>query len=373
MTNKLQILILFSLFFVSCNSKIEQKSDSKILSKKIEKPLILIFAGDVMNHLPQTHAAYVKGESNYDYTPSFKFIKPYVETADIAFCNLELPLAGKPYMGYPRFSGPDEMLDAVKWTGFDVIQTANNHIMDRGHYGNKRTIEKIQQRNLYFVGSYASREQRDSVNPLIINKNNIKIAILNYTYGTNVRKEKPSIVNVLDSVAILNDLKNAKLLTADFIIATVHWGTEYELNCNSIQRKWADFFIRNGVDLIIGSHPHVVQNFTIKQFEGKNIPIFYSLGNVTSNQRGKNKNGGILARIEIDTSHKVVKNVSYLSFYLLRGVLDKKFQYYILPTDEYVINHSLYPISQYDSLQLMYFHKQTIKTLQNIPSYFERL
>lgn len=373
MKNKYLFILIFSLFLLSCNFKSVKKQTEKTLPKQENKPLVLIFAGDVMNHTPQSHAAYDSRTDSYDFKPCFQFIKPYIETADLSFCNLELPLAGKPYSGYPQFSGPDEMLDAIQWTGFDVIQTANNHIMDRGNTGNQRTISEIQKRNLQFVGSYTGKDHKDSIYPLIITKNNVKIAILNYTYGLNMYMTRPSIVNIFDSTLIKNEIHKAKSQNVDFIIATVHWGNEYELKRNNIQKKWSDFLIKNGVDLIIGSHPHVVQNFEIEQYKGKSIPIFYSLGNFTSNQREKNKNGGILARVEIDTKHKIVKNVSYLSFYLLKGILDKKFQYYLLPTDEYILNHSLYPISQNDSVRLIDFHTQTKETLKDIPSYYERL
>lgn len=373
MKTSLLCIYIILLILTGCNSESNKNKSENTSQKKQNKALVLIFAGDVMNHLPQSHAAYNSSTGGYNYEPCFQFIKPYIETADISFCNLELPLAGKPFTGYPRFSGPDEMLDAIKWTGFDVVQTANNHIMDRGNKGNQRTISEIKKRNLLFVGSYGGIAQKDSAYPLIINKDKIKIAVLNYTYGVNTYVEKPSIVNMLDSNLVKIDIQKAKAQKVDLIIATVHWGNEYQLKCDIIQKKWANFFTRNGVDIIIGSHPHVVQNFEIKQHNGKNIPIFYSLGNFTSNQRDKNKNGGVLARIEIDTQHKIVKNVSYLSFYLLKGILDKKFQYYLLPTDEYIVNHKLYPIFKRDSLRLLDFHQQTKLTLKDIPSYYDRL
>lgn len=365
------IVVLLTVFIQGCSNSSNTNKQSDAAKQK--EPLVLIFAGDVMNHIPQSNAAYNSSTGNYDYKPCFQFIKPYIETADLSFCNLELPLAGKPYSGFPRFSGPDELLDAIQWAGFDVIQMANNHIMDRGNQGNQRTIGEIEKRKLKFVGSYSGISQKDSIHPLIIDKNNVRIAVLNYSYGLNAYMMRPSIVNILDSAHIKQDLKKAKAQKADFIIATVHWGNEYQLQCDINQKKWSNFLIRNGVDLIIGSHPHVVQNFEIKQYKQRSIPIFYSLGNFTSNQRDKNTNGGILARVEIDTQHKVVKNVSYLSFYLLKGILEKKYQYYLLPTDEYIINHSLYPISRADSLQLMDFHRQTKLTLKDIPSYYDRL
>ena len=363
-------ILLFLLFlFLSISYQSCQKKNTASILPTESSSLVLIFAGDVMHHLPQATAAYDYKSGKYDYTPCFRFIKPYIETSDIAFCNFEFPLAGKPFSGYPTFSGPDEMMDALEWTGFDVIQTANNHVMDKGRAGHERTISQIEKRKLRFVGSYINRQQKDSLYPLIINEKGIKLAVLSYTYSVHNLIQRPNYVNLLDSASVIRDIQKSKQQTADFIIVTVHWGDEYQLSSNKYQQRWADFFVRNGADLIIGSHPHVVQNAEIKSFNSKKIPVFYSLGNLISNQREKNKNGGILARIEIDTRSKTIKNASYIPFYVLKGTLENKYQYYLLPVDEYVSYPSLYKIAAKDSVELLYFAQQTKSTLQNIHSY----
>lgn len=367
------LLLLFFVFSIGCSAS-SQKNETTIPSdNKDVKPLILIFAGDVMNHMPQTYAAYVPSTKKYDYQPCFQYIKQYIESADISFCNLEFPLAGKPYSGYPKFSGPDEVLEAVQWAGFDVIFTANNHMMDKGNQGNQRTLSQINKRNLKFAGSYTGKQQKDSIYPLFIEKNGVKIAVLNYTYNLNLPIAQPSIVNLLDSISIIRDIEKAKSLSADFIIAAVHWGDEYQLKNSAFQKKWSNFLVNNGVDLIIGSHPHVVQNFEIIQHNEKSVPVFYSLGNFVSNQRERNQNGGILARIEIDTTHKIVQNISYHPFYVYKGIINNTLQYYLIPTDDYINNHSLFSIPPKDSVELMYFHNKTKETLNNIPTYQERL
>lgn len=369
MKNTFLFLLIF-FFSISCQSR-QKKSTASIPSIE-EHLLVLIFAGDVMHHLPQATAAYNSKSGEYDYTPCFRFIKPYIETADISFCNFEFPLAGKPFSGFPAFSGPNEMLDALSWTGFDVIQTANNHVMDKGRVGHERTISQIEKRKLQFVGSYVSKEQKDSVYPLIINRKGMKLAVLAYTYSVNKLIKRPNYVNLLDSTSVIRDMQKAKSQSADFIIVTVHWGDEYQLTSNKYQQKWADFFVQNGADLIIGSHPHVVQNAEIKDFNSKKVPVFYSLGNLISNQRERDKNGGILARIEINTSSKTIQDVSYIPFYVFKGSLENQYQYYLLLTDEYVSYPSLYKIPSKDSIELLLFHQQTKSTLQNTFSYLDK-
>ncbi|MFV0472518.1 MAG: CapA family protein [Paludibacteraceae bacterium] len=362
------ILILHA----GCKQADKQKQIQSIDIKE-NNPFVLVFAGDVMHHhIPQLSAAYDVETQKIDYKPCFQYIKSYIETADIAFCNLEFPLAGKPYSGYPSFSGPDEMLDALQWSGFDIFQLANNHIIDKGYIGLDRTIDEIKNRDLEYVGAYGNSNKKNEKYPLIINKNNVRFAILNYTYNTNKANSGSSVVNKLDTASIIRDIRKAKMKSADIIIATVHWGTEYQLSSDEYQQKWADFFVRYGADLIIGSHPHVVQNAEIKEYKTKKVPVFYSLGNFISNQRKANRNGGILARVEIDVDKKIIKNVSYLPFYVLKGILRGKYQFYLLPTDEFLRYPSLYPISnKSDSTNLIGFHRQTQKTLQNISSYLE--
>lgn len=334
------------------------------------KPVTLIFAGDVMHHMPQMYASYVPKIDTLDYTPVFQFIKPYIQSADLSFCNLEAALAGKPYSGYPRFSAPDELLFALKDCGFDVVQIANNHILDRGSTGLKRTIQRIRDQDMFSVGAYTDREHRNNEYPLIFNVKGMKIAVLNYTYGTNgITANRQNIVNLIDSVQIVKDIYSARQQQADLIIALMHWGWEYRLQSDKIQHVWTDFLIKKNVDLIIGSHPHVVQEVGLKTGEDKIIPIFYSLGNFISNQRDRHRNGGIIARIEINPKQKMISTISYIPFYVHKGWLKGMFQYYVIPTLEYINNPSDFPLSKTDSLNLIDFHRNTTSKLSNIKIY----
>lgn len=281
--------------------------------------------------------------------------------------QFETILGGKPYTGYPQFSAPDELLFALKDAGFDAMQIANNHILDRGSKGLERTIQVIKEQGLYSIGAYINRDHRDNEYPPIFNLKGVKIAVLNYTYGTNgLPTKRPNLVNEFDSIQIIKDIHYSRQQKADLVIALTHWGWEYQLTSDKIQHDWAKFLVENGIDLIIGSHPHVVQEVDFLTNKDKFVPVFYSLGNFISNQRERHRNGGILAKIQIDSEKKIVSTVSYLPFYVYKGYLNNLHQYYLIPTNDYLNNPENFPISKKDSLELIDFHHVTKKKLRNI-------
>lgn len=356
----------FILLFIF-SSFLQEKSTFDINQQLIDEKVVLVFAGDIMGHSPQYKAAYNAVNDQFDYNPCFRYVKSYVQKADYAFANLEVPLAGKPYSGYPAFSSPDQLLEATKNAGFDIVLTANNHVADRGKQGLERTINVIRKNKLAYAGSYLSAMQRDSIYPLILNHSGFRIAVLNCTYGTNMNPVfKPNIVNMLDSSQVLADITKAKSMDVDFMIAILHWGIEYELHSNSSQQDFAHFLAANGVDLIIGSHPHVVQNADFVDFNGKKVPVIYSLGNFISNQRKINTNGGILAKIEISKRTKSVSDIAYLPVYVHRGHLEGLYQYHLIPTIDFVKMPSRYKIPATDSLALRQFDSETRNRLHNI-------
>ncbi|MDD3321249.1 MAG: CapA family protein [Paludibacter sp.] len=360
-------LLLFSILFLfsgfSYNNDFAQNP-----AENPEESLIIVFAGDIMGHSPQFQAAYNPTTKRYSYDACFRHVKSIIQSADIAIANLEVPIAGKPYSGYPNFSSPDELLDGLKNAGYDVLLTANNHVLDRSKKGLERTIWSIKKRKLLSLGSYIDTIQRDSTYPLIIEKKGIKIALLNYTYGTNgIQVEKPNVVNYLDSMQIKKDIATAKLKNADQIIMTVHWGTEYELESNAFQKVYAAFFVRNGVTLVVGGHPHVVQNAEVLyNADSLAVPVYYSLGNSISNQRKLNTDGGILLSVEIGTKLKKIISSSYLPVYVHKGVLNNVFQYHLIPSSDFINHPQKYPLSQADSLSLVVFDQSTRNRLNNM-------
>ncbi len=333
-----------------------------------DRIVTLIFAGDIMGHSPQFQAAYDTQTKTYDYKVCFENVKPYIESADIAVANLEVTLAGPPYSGYPNFSSPDALLDALKYTGYDVMLTANNHVLDRGKHGFERTLKVLSDKEMKFVGSYLNQQQRDTLYPLIIDTHGVKIALLNYTYGTNGYKPtSPTIVNVIDTNLIKKDIKKARSKSADIVVMTVHWGTEYQTKAGIEQQKLAKLFAREGVDLIIGSHPHVVQNAELLEIDStRKVPVFYSLGNSISNQRNINTDGGIMVKVEIGANSKQILKTTYLPVYVHKGILKKKFQYHLIPTPDFVSDTTAnYVINKVDSAALLLFDKNTRERLSN--------
>ena len=358
------LLLVFLLFF-----DLSAKNTTLYIPKIDKEPTFvsMIFCGDVMGHTPQINAAYNPSDGTYDYTVCFEQIKPYVESADIAVANLEVPLAGKPYSGYPQFSSPDELLDALRYTGYDVILTANNHVVDRGAKGLTRTIAQIEERRLMRAGSYFDSLDRKARYPLIIEKNGLRIALLNCTYDTNgIPVPSPTIVNLIDTAQIRRDVQKAKNEEADFIVMCIHWGNEYELKANREQQKTAQFLADAGVHLIIGAHPHVVQNAeTIYGKDSVEVPVYYSLGNAISNQRWEHSNGGIMVRVDIHSQTKKIVQTTYLPVYVHKGTLHGKYQYHLIATPDYLANPAHYALNAKDSADLVLFDKQTRKRLGN--------
>ncbi len=345
----LLVLILFS----SCKPAV-RPSDANADNEEF---VTMVFAGDVMHHMPQLYAAYEPSTGDLDYFPPFRYLKPYIKDADWATANLETVFGGKPYSGYPRFSAPDELFDALKDCGFDFLQLANNHILDRGSAGLERTVELIESGGLKSVGAYISAEHRSNSYPFIVYIRGVKLAFLNFTYGTNgLPTRNPNIVNKLDTAEMLNDLQQLKEEKPDIIIALPHWGDEYVLQSNNTQKLLARFLAANGVDLIMGSHPHVVQDAELINDGSKLVPVIYSLGNLISNQRDRHQHGGILTKVKINIKQKIVSSVAVIPFYVYKGTLDSKENYYLIPTSVYINNPHQFEIPDSEKVKIIEQH-----------------
>lgn len=313
------------LFVLSAFWSVTQAQDTTRLS--------LLFAGDIMGHDSQIASAYNAATKQYDYTSCYQFVKPYIESVDIAIGNLELTLAGPPYKGYPVFSSPDQLALNLKAAGFDVLVTANNHSCDKGKLGIERTIEILDSFKIQHTGTFVDEASRLNDYPLLLEKNGFKLALLNYTYGTNgIPVPKPTIVNAIDTAQIASDIAKAKKSSPDFIIAFMHWGNEYQSLPNSFQKKVTDFLFKKGVALVIGAHPHVLQPMEFDKTQQK--LVVYSLGNFVSGQRDRYKNGGAMVRVELMKTRvdsiitPSIDSVNYILQYVHR---DESKDYYIVP------------------------------------------
>lgn len=299
-----------------------------------------LFIGDIMGHDEQIWSAENRETHTFNYDDVFKYIKPLISEADIAIANFEVTLDGTPYMGYPQFSSPAALASACKNAEIDYMVSANNHAADRGKRGIISTIARLDSIGIPHTGTFLNQAERDSLYPLLINKSGVSIALLNYTYGTNgIKVPGPVIVNILDKDLITNDIKKAKDKNPDIIILFLHWGTEYDTIPSKSQVDLAEYFFSIGVDLVIGSHPHVLQKMVwFKNNTGvKDGIVVYSLGNFVSNQRKPKTDGGSMVRIEltkIGDSFKI-SNAGYYLTWVYTPIEKYRKKFFILPCSEF--------------------------------------
>lgn len=346
------------------------------------KKVNIITAGDAMAHLPQITSAYDKNSKTYDFFPVFQHLKPILNRFDLSIVNYETTCGGEPYKGYPQFSAPDTMAYGLKKAGFNFFVNANNHSVDRGKKGIIRTIDVFDRYKIPYTGTFKNKTQRDSMYPYIWEKDSIRFAILNYTYGTNgLKVPSPCIVNMIDTAQMHKDLDKAKQDSVDVIMVAIHWGSEYVREPGKFQENMADFLFEHGTDVIIGSHPHVVQPIEIKEFnyhgKKKRGLVIWSLGNLVSNQQRHYTDGGILAGFNIEkhfyNDSIAINSVTYLPFWVYRSY--SPYKYRILPVYQFENDDSTYKLSEEKKKLFNRFIKETRAHLKdrdtaNIKEYF---
>ena len=270
-----------------------------------EQQVTIVFVGDAMQHTPQTRAAR-QADGSLDYSQCFTHVQNDIRLADYAVANLECPLGGKPYSGYPCFSAPDEWARQLKATGFDLLLTANNHCLDRRDAGLRRTIAALDSMGIPHIGTYTSREQREAQLPFIVDIKGIKVAMLCYTYSTNgIPVQGNAVVDLIDRQVIGNDIDKARQQGATLVCVNLHWGEEYHSLPSQAQTDLADWLVQEkGVDLVIGGHPHVIQPMEMRHSKssGKDAIVVYSLGNFISNQVDTDSRGGAMVIVTLGLS-----------------------------------------------------------------------
>ncbi|MEX2355672.1 MAG: CapA family protein [Thermaerobacterales bacterium] len=261
---------------------------------KIER-ITITSVGDLLIHGGLIRAA--QREAGYDFGPMFEHVAPQLRRGQISIANLEVTLAGpeRGFAGYPLFNSPDELLDAARDHGITVLTTANNHAMDTGATGLQRTLKTVRERGLPAVGTRLSADEPPY---LIIEAAGFKVALLAYTYGTNGNPvPEEYMVDLIDKDRMTADLAAARRHGPDLVLVALHWGQEYRRHYSPEQRQLAEFLHAQGVDGILGAHPHVVQPFELLGTGADLTPVFYSTGNFVSNQRWRYSDGGIIAHL----------------------------------------------------------------------------
>ncbi len=302
----------------------------------------MAITGDIMCHNTMYNDAYNSSTKTYNFSYMFEDIKYYLQTADITVGNLETTFAGAEvgYSNYPTFNTPEQLATALKSAGFDVLSTANNHSMDKGYNGLVSTINFLDEANLSHTGTFATEE--DSQEILIENVNGVSIAFLSFTYGTNgitIPSDKSYCVNLIDEDLILEQINLAKEQNPDLICVSMHWGTEYQTIQNSTQEKWADFLFENGVDIIIGNHPHVLQpmekrTITLDDGTTKDVFVVYSLGNFMADQNYSYTRDSAILNLQItksaETGEISIDSVTYTPIYYYKDTSKSKQKFKII-------------------------------------------
>lgn len=318
------ILLLLIPLFLQMEGGGTQEPDPVPPPGVIEEAVALKISavGDVMVHKSQIPAQYDSSTDSYSFDNNFAYIKKHIEEADLALCNLETTFAGGAYSGYPLFNAPDSLANGLKKAGFDVALTSNNHIMDKGLKGMKRTLEVLRGVGLHTAGTMLEGEPSHT----LVDIKGIKIGIVAYTYetakvngrttinGNYIPQEAEALLNTFNYATLEEDLlkvkdsiDEARAEGAELVVCYFHWGEEYQRSPNDYQLHMARQAVSYGADMIFASHPHVLQGMEMLTDEetGKQVPVFYSMGNLISNQRKETLDNryteqGIIAQVELE-------------------------------------------------------------------------
>ncbi|MFZ7101689.1 MAG: CapA family protein [Peptococcaceae bacterium] len=303
--------------------------------------------GDIMVHDVQYRSALDQETGEYDFLPMFAPVREEL-AADLLVGNLETTLSGQDlgYSGYPRFNSPDSIAGALKELGFDLLFTANNHSLDQGEYGLKRTLDVLDKNGIRHTGTFNSPQARDI--PGIITKNGLTFGFLNYTYGTNGLTPpagKEYLINYLDLKIVRNEIKELRPLV-DVVVVAVHFGTEYLREPTNEQRYIVTEIAKAGADIILGGHPHVLQPYEFINVENRQCFVVYSLGNFVSGQKQRYRDSGailelIIEKSVLDQAPKIVK-VNYTPVWVRRYVAFNRLKMEVVPVkNNLVLDHPL--------------------------------
>lgn len=344
---------------------VPEKSKDKIIS--------FIAAGDNIIHEnvildAKEYAEFVPNGKTYNFEPMYSELSEIISAADIAFINQEGPIGGSVlgYSGYPHFNAPDEVGTALVNAGFDIINIANNHVLDKGEQGYKNSIDFWESQPVTLLGGYKSEEDFNTIR--YIEKDGIKIALLSYTYTTNSFLPPTSELYVpyYDKTIVDKQSKEARE-NADVVIVSMHWGTENSFDVNSAQKEYRDILVKNNVDVIIGTHPHVLQPIELSDRpDGKKTLVAYSLGNFLSRQQyTKNMVSGLLSfniKVSAENNEIYVESPIFtptVCFYNLNNRRIKVYRFSEF-TEEMLKNHGCHQFETPSYSQMIKYVTDTI-------------
>jgi poly-gamma-glutamate capsule biosynthesis protein CapA/YwtB (metallophosphatase superfamily) len=379
-----KISILFVLVFtlLGCGIRTQIPLPEVPQEPRLFNQLTIAAIGDIMVHGAQLKSAWNAEHDNYNFEPVFSPVKDLLSAADLTIGNLETTLPGrkKLYAGYPRFGTPDALVTAIHGAGIDILTTANNHSCDTGKRGMVRTIKVLDEYGILHVGTSRNKSEYEAHRILMVERNHIRLAFLSYTYGLNgMPIPKGTYVNLIDKQQMEEDIKLVREQFPDFIICLIHYGKEYERYPDQFQKEIVAFLLHEGVDIILGSHPHVVQPFELKPLTdkyGDTKPrlVIYSLGNFLSNQRDRYRDGGIIFNFNLQKHYtpdkgttRNINNVNYIPTWVYIHRTADKNQFYILPIPKYLKNDQPLHLPDDAYQKMMTFYRDTQLHLLSSP------
>lgn len=326
----------------------------------------IISTGDIMVHEPQLTGAYVASTGKYDFSDFFTYTEPYFKAADLAVANLEVTFAGndgRNYSGYPVFNCPDSLANVIKKSGLNLILTANNHSYDTGLHGFMRTQKILKKKGIEYTGTRTD----GTTKPYVIKEiNGIKIGIADFTYETEGASKNRKYLNGIllseEAAPLINSfsypeiekfyktagamIKEMKQNGAEFTLFYIHWGDEYKTEPNSWQKNIAQQLSNRGLDMIIGSHPHVIEPIELVRSEGgeHTTICLYSTGNAISNQRQERMDScpsghtedGLLISFKLEKSKDGVSlsDLDIIPTWVDKFLKNGKYRYTIYPLEK---------------------------------------
>jgi poly-gamma-glutamate synthesis protein (capsule biosynthesis protein) len=311
----------------SSSASIVKGTENAVISTSAVSQVSLISAGDILFHMPEVVSAQENG--TYNFKPMFSEVKDVISSKDITIADFETTINPKKEpSGYPSFNTPVQALDALKYTGFQILLNDHNHSLDTGIDGLRSTNNLLKQYGFKVLGSGEPNEDKS----IIVEKNNIKIGMLAYTYGTNYGIQYKDMINYIDENKIKAEIEKIKP-KCDFLIVFLHLGTEYVRTVEPFQADLVKKTAQFGADAILCSHPHVARKTEMLNVNGRKVLVNYSMGNFISNQNDKYTDMGSMESMLIEKRNNVtkLKSAETIPVYRLRYPSNNKTIYKTVP------------------------------------------
>jgi len=339
--------------------------------------LTVSVTGDIMMHDSQLAAAFQESCSCYQFENSFSEIAPYLQSTDLSIGNLETTLPGDKnlFKGYPNFGAPDSLADALESAGFNILVTANNHSADTGEKGVRGTIKVLDKKGIKHTGTFSSLAEYREKPFLFLRVKGYKIALLNFTYGTNgMEVPQNTAINLIEEELIKDQLLNVRKYRPDLTIVFYHFGKEYERVPNDYQKKFVEWAFQNGAQIVFGSHPHVLQKYDHYQsadYSGNDADgspvddrfVIYSLGNFISGQNGRYRDGGIILQLDINKRKNgtiEIDNIKYIPVWRYIEISSSgKRSFKLLPVEVYLDKEKSRELPESSVEELKTFYNDT--------------